>query len=150
MSDVFIKKQFAPNNTLLKPFFGYYIPFETSFLRRDSMLNQMNSKLFSLLDIKDKNKRKSFASEYKQKRTDEIEYEYYKFTVMRNPYEFIVSHYFSSKREADFKDYLLANPEHLLTNWNIISNDKNEVLVDHIIKYEEYEKGLEIISNKLI
>ena len=85
----------------------------------------------------------------KEKIGSDIWNEYYKFTVMRNPYEFIVSHYFSSPREEDFKTYLLANPEHLLTNWNIISNEKNEIMVDHIIKYEEYEKGLEIISNKL-
>ncbi|MFK8059107.1 MAG: cyclopropane-fatty-acyl-phospholipid synthase family protein [Polaribacter sp.] len=31
--------------------FGYYIPFKTSFLRRDSMLNQMNKYLFSLLEL---------------------------------------------------------------------------------------------------
>ncbi len=34
--------------------FGYYIPFKTSFLKRDSMLNEMNKQLFSLLDIEDK------------------------------------------------------------------------------------------------
>jgi len=85
----------------------------------------------------------------KEKIGPKIWNEYYKFTVMRNPYEFIVSHYFSSKRDENFKDYLLANPEHLLTNWKIISNKKNEILVDHIIKYEEYEKGLEIVSDKL-
>ncbi len=75
--------------------------------------------------------------------------EYYKFTVMRNPYDFIVSHYFSSKREESFKDYLLSNPDHLLTNWNIISNEKNEIMVDQVIKYEEYEKGLNTFSNKI-
>ncbi len=75
--------------------------------------------------------------------------EYYKFSVMRNPYDFIVSHYFSSKREESFKDYLLSNPDHLLTNWNIISNEKNEIMVDQVIKYEEYEKGLNIFSNKI-
>ena len=68
---------------------------------------------------------------------------------MRNPYDFIVSHYFSSKREESFKDYLLSNPDHLLTNWNIISNEKNEIMVDQVIKYEEYEKGLNIFSNKI-
>jgi len=34
--------------------FGYYIPFRTNFLKRDTMLNQMNSYLFSLLDIENK------------------------------------------------------------------------------------------------
>jgi cyclopropane fatty-acyl-phospholipid synthase-like methyltransferase len=34
--------------------FGYYIPFKTSFLRRDSMLNKMNEYLFSLLNINNK------------------------------------------------------------------------------------------------
>lgn len=105
--------------------------------------------LLGLRERHEKYLRHYSCTRIKEKIGSDIWNEYYKFTVMRNPYEFIVSHYFSSKREADFKDYLLANPEHLLTNWNIISNDKNEVLVDHIIKYEEYEKGLEIISNKL-
>ncbi len=34
--------------------FGYYIPFKTSLLKRDTMLNAMNSYLFSLLKIADK------------------------------------------------------------------------------------------------
>lgn len=34
--------------------FGYYIPFKTNFLKRDTMLNQMNKRLFSDLEIKDK------------------------------------------------------------------------------------------------
>lgn len=34
--------------------FGYYIPFKTNFLKRDTMLNEMNNHLFSLLSIGDK------------------------------------------------------------------------------------------------
>jgi cyclopropane fatty-acyl-phospholipid synthase-like methyltransferase len=34
--------------------FGYYIPFKTNFLKRDTMLNKMNDHLFSLLNIEDK------------------------------------------------------------------------------------------------
>jgi cyclopropane fatty-acyl-phospholipid synthase-like methyltransferase len=34
--------------------FGYYVPFKTNFLKRDTMLNEMNSHLFSLLDIENK------------------------------------------------------------------------------------------------
>lgn len=34
--------------------FGYYIPFKTSLLKRDSMLNEMNKQLFSLLQIENK------------------------------------------------------------------------------------------------
>lgn len=34
--------------------FGYYIPFKTNFLKRDTMLNAMNSYLFSLLKIENK------------------------------------------------------------------------------------------------
>ncbi|WP_299107412.1 class I SAM-dependent methyltransferase [uncultured Tenacibaculum sp.] len=36
--------------------FGYYIPFKTSLLKRDSMLNQMNEQLFSLLEVANKEK----------------------------------------------------------------------------------------------
>lgn len=34
--------------------FGYYIPFKTSFLKRDRMLNEMNNQLFSRLGIESK------------------------------------------------------------------------------------------------
>ena len=34
--------------------FGYYIPFNTNLLKRDTMLNAMNAHLFSLLDIHNK------------------------------------------------------------------------------------------------
>ena len=34
--------------------FGYYIPFKTSFLKRDTMLNEMNKQLFSSLNIDNK------------------------------------------------------------------------------------------------
>lgn len=35
--------------------FGYYVPFKTSILKRDTMLNEMNSYLFSKLKIEKKN-----------------------------------------------------------------------------------------------
>lgn len=44
-----------------------------------------------ILDITDKNKRKAFASEYKQKRVEEIEYDYYKFTEWYVDYKDIYS-----------------------------------------------------------
>ena len=34
--------------------FGYYVPLKTNFLKRDTMLNEMNNHLFSLLEIEDK------------------------------------------------------------------------------------------------
>ena len=34
--------------------FGYYVPFKTNFLKRDTMLNKMNNHLFSLLNVKGK------------------------------------------------------------------------------------------------
>ena len=79
----------------------------------------------------------------------EIWNNYYKFTVMRNPYDFIVSHYYSSKRDQSFEDYIMKNPDHLLTNWKIITDNKNQVMVDQIIKYESYEEGLDIFSKKI-
>jgi hypothetical protein len=44
-----------------------------------------------ILDLETVNKRKAFASEYKQKRVDEIEYEYYKFTEEYVDYKDIYS-----------------------------------------------------------
>lgn len=44
-----------------------------------------------ILDIKEENKRKKFASEYKQKRIDEIEYDYYKFDEWYVEYKDIYS-----------------------------------------------------------
>lgn len=34
--------------------FGFYVPFKTNFLKRDTMLNEMNDQLFSLLNIENK------------------------------------------------------------------------------------------------
>ncbi|MBP2830980.1 methyltransferase domain-containing protein [Aquimarina sp. U1-2] len=35
--------------------FGYYIPFKTSFFKRDSMLNEMNNQIFNRLQVSKKN-----------------------------------------------------------------------------------------------
>jgi len=43
------------------------------------------------LDLESVNKRKAFASEYKKKRLEEIEYEYYKFTEKYVDYKDIYS-----------------------------------------------------------
>ena len=42
----------------------------------------------------------------------------------------------------------MKNPDHLLTNWKIITDNKNKIMVDQIIKYENYEEGLDIFSKK--
>lgn len=62
-----------------------------------------------ILDIKDKNKRKSFASEYKQKRTDEIEYDYYKFT----------------EQYVEYKDIYSLDNFHKIFIWQWITYPKN-------------------------
>lgn len=62
-----------------------------------------------ILDIKDKNKRKSFASEYKQKRTEEIEYEYYKF-----PEQYV-----------EYKDIYTLDNFHKVFIWQWITYPKN-------------------------
>jgi hypothetical protein len=80
---------------------------------------------------------------------------YLKFTVVRNPYDRMISRYFWSlnngKKAAErydinsFNQYLRYYPEHINENWNIYTAG-DELLVDEVARYENFEKDLGRIS----
>jgi len=73
---------------------------------------------------------------------------YFKFTVVRNPYDRAISQYFWNNRKAAehtkdaINEYILEKIQpHLLTNWHMYALG-DRVLLDHFIRYEELESGL--------
>jgi hypothetical protein len=95
-------------------------------------------------------------------------HEYFKFTVVRNPYDRWVSNYhFNVKRNhktthgRTFKDYVFSMIDesqkeprlkhHLWYNssWNWISDEKDILLVDYIMRFENLEADWKVVSTKL-
>ena len=87
---------------------------------------------------------------------------FYKFGVIRNPFDTIVSHYYwqNSKNNKNSKiisfneilKELETNifPQYGLLNLNkFMDKNYNEILCDKIIKYEDLNKELSIVFNKL-
>lgn len=71
---------------------------------------------------------------------------YYKVTVVRNPWDRVVSHYFWELRDSaaphSLYDHLLRDPGLVLRNWWLYTVD-DRVAVDQVIRYEALTDGLE-------
>ncbi len=79
---------------------------------------------------------------------------YYKFTVDRNPWDKVMSHYhFVRQRyktfneEISFDEYL--EKAELPYNYEIYTDDKKELIVDHVVKYENLDEELGEVFGKL-
>ena len=83
--------------------------------------------------------------------------EYTSFCVVRNPWDRAVSMYWWNKNREDghaidqsisFSDYIMNGPRELFTDQEIYTID-GEVVVDHVIKFEDLQNGLDSVTTKL-
>ena len=78
---------------------------------------------------------------------------YFKFTLVRNPWERVVSRYFWDQRRkipaamGSFHEFLLLAPEAVAENWTLYTDGRN-VLADGFIRLENSREDLEALSAK--
>ena len=90
------------------------------------------------------------ASLIKNRISPEIWNEYYKFTIERNPWEKVVSYYYMYKKrnnlDISFDDFIALGD--LPFNYPLYT-DKNNILVDKIIRYENLNLELKELFDDL-
>lgn len=76
--------------------------------------------------------------------------EYYTFVFERNPYDRIVSQYFWNTRHTheSIHEYIERAAEYRLSNWKMYT-DGDEIIVDHVARFENLSEELDAISCKL-
>ncbi len=92
------------------------------------------------------------AADIRDRIGEEIWNDYFKFTLVRNPFDKLVSQYHWKNRRisapVSFDVFIRQNPQLIRENWNIYT-ENNEILVDDFVKYENLESDLERISEKI-
>lgn len=92
------------------------------------------------------------ASEIKEKTNNEVWDSYFKFSVVRNPFEVVVSTYFMQKYidniSTNFHDWLKGNSRIIRLNYGIYSID-GKVAVDKLIQYERLEEDLREVGREI-
>ena len=79
---------------------------------------------------------------------------YFKFAILRNPYETLVSHYFwtlrgTNLRELSFKEYINSNFKKIIDNNRKIFMIDQEIGVDRLLIYENLETELDEVFKLL-
>jgi hypothetical protein len=99
------------------------------------------------------------AAQLRQMLPEEVWSNYFKFTIIRNPFHRIESQYYwenfgitkydkSVHTYESFDQWLRYNGEAINLNWATYTED-DRILVDHIIKYEELDDGLREVERRL-
>lgn len=78
--------------------------------------------------------------------------EYFKFTVVRNPYDRMVSSYFwrtrNNNNNVTFSEFLREEPQIVAENWRLYTI-KRGVWVDDFVRYENLEEDLARLSRRI-
>lgn len=88
------------------------------------------------------------AKEIKQAVAKDIWESYFKFTIERNPWDLVVSYYYFWMRhnsEMPFEEFVSTGVAKNASNWDFYM-DGDTLLVDKVVKYEEFDTELAGIS----
>lgn len=96
---------------------------------------------------------------------EKIYEEYFTFSMVRNPWDKVISQFLYLQKRSDlrsflqvprhvsFKKYLETITKRPHVHWNpqvrFVQDDNGEVMVDHIARFEDYQKEAEYILNKI-
>jgi hypothetical protein len=77
--------------------------------------------------------------------------DYFTFCIVRNPFDRLISQYWFSTRDPRpcIDDYIYNLPRVYVTNWPLYADRFDDVIVDHICRYENLQNDLEKISGKI-
>lgn len=80
---------------------------------------------------------------------------FFSFCFERNPWDKVVSHYYywlyqkgAEPDELSLSEFI-ESATHRISNWDRYTNEKDEIIVDHVAKFENLEDELEMICRKI-
>jgi hypothetical protein len=100
------------------------------------------------------------AKEIKKRAGPEVWDSYFKFTIIRHPYDRIVSGFFYMKEMIPlrsiphyhdlecFDQFIRYRAQDINWNWHIYT-ENDQILVDHVVRYEHLRDDLELVSERI-